>query len=113
MRSLKHAVAAIMLALSLASQGAAGPFEDARDAYQRRDYATFLQLIRPLADQGDAKAQCALGSIYVLGRGVPEDYAEALKWLRLAANHGNADAQNSLGGMYREGQGVPQDDAEA
>ncbi len=103
--TLTLTLAAVILALSLASPAAAGPFEDAVAAYQRRDYATALRLVRPLADQGDAKAQFALGGMYTLGRGVPENYAEAFKWLRLAADQGHVDAQASLGGHVWRGSG--------
>jgi len=39
----------------------AGPFEDASAAYERGEYATALRLLRPLAEQGDAKAQYKIG----------------------------------------------------
>ncbi len=39
-------------------------------AYSRGDYATALKEYRPLAEQGDAVAQFALGSMYENGRGV-------------------------------------------
>src|SRR5271156_6001153 len=87
----------------------AGPWEDAVAAHGRGDYATTLQLLRPLADQGLAKAQERLGALYYGGRGVPQDYAEAMKWFRLAAQQGNANALYALGLMYHDGQGVPQD----
>ncbi|MGA7387840.1 MAG: sel1 repeat family protein, partial [Pseudolabrys sp.] len=38
----------------------AGPFEDSMAAYDRGDYATMLQLLRPLAERGDAQAQNSL-----------------------------------------------------
>jgi uncharacterized protein len=65
------------------------------------------------ADQGYAKVQCALGIMYINGRGVPKDYAEAIKWLRKAAEQGNADALINLGWMYFIVQGVPKDYVEA
>ena len=64
---------------------AAQPLEDARAAYERGDYVEALRLFRPLADQGDAPAQNALGVMYQNGRGVPQDYAETAKWYRKAA----------------------------
>jgi TPR repeat protein len=106
--ALKHALAAIILVLSLAAPVAAGPLEDAVAAYNRGD-ATALRLLRSLAGQGDTGAQNFLGFIYFHGRRVPQDYAEALKWYRLAADRGNADAQYGLGFMYQNGRGVPQD----
>jgi TPR repeat protein len=111
--ALKHALAAIILGLSLAAPVAAGPLEDANAAHERGDYATALRLWRPLADQGDAAAQFNLGVMYASGRGIPQNYAEALKWFRLAAAQGSAGAQFFLGNMYLSGQGVPESYAEA
>ena len=82
-------------------------------AYKRGAYATAVREWRPLAEQGDAKAQYNLGLMYRKGQGVPQDDAEAVGWWRKAAEQGNAGAQNNLGVMYRNGHGVPQDDAEA
>ncbi len=82
-------------------------------AYKLGAYATALREWRPLAEQGNAKAQYNLGLMYRKGQGVPQDDAEAVGWWRKAAEQGNAGAQNNLGVMYRNGHGVPQDDAEA
>jgi TPR repeat protein len=102
------------LVLVVTAQAAlAGPWEDAVAAQGRGDYATALRLLRPLADQGLAKAQERLGALYYGGQGVAQDYAEALKWFRLAAKRGEANALNALGVMYYHGQGVAQDYAEA
>jgi len=107
--TLKHALTVIILILSVASPVAAGPFEDAVMAYSRGDYATAMQLFRPLADQGNAIAQFNLGVMYENSKGVPQDYAEAMKWYLLAADQGGAGAQFNLGGMYANGKGVPRD----
>jgi len=80
-------------------------------AYDRGDYATAMKEWRPLAEQGIAKAQSNLGSMYEYGEGVPQDDKEAARWYRLAAEQGYAKAQSSLGLMYEYGEGVPQDDA--
>jgi uncharacterized protein len=69
--------------------------------------------MRPLAEQGDAKAQFNLGIMYDKGRGVPQDYATAASWWRKSAKQGFAIAQFKLGGLYYEGRGVPQDHATA
>ena len=82
-------------------------------AYKRGDYATALREWRPLAEQGNAKAQNNLGLMYDTGLGVTQNYAEAVKWYSKAAEQGNAKAQNNLGLMYERGLGVTQDDAEA
>ncbi len=99
--------------LSMAGGAVAGPFEDAQAAHSRRDYATALRLWRPLADQGNAEAQYALGFMYDGGQGVPKNYARAAKWWRLAADQGHTFAQYNLGTLYDNGNGVPQNKAEA
>ncbi len=72
-------------------------FDEGMAAYNRGDYATALREWRPLAKQGNAKAQHNLGVIYEKSRGIPQDDAEAVKWYRKAAEQGVADAQYNLG----------------
>jgi len=91
----------------------AEPFEDGLAAYRRSDYASALQTWRPLAEKGNARAQCHVGLMYADGRGVPQDDKEAAAWYRRAADQGFGFAQHYLGLMYRDGRGVPQDDKEA
>src|SRR5689334_23216809 len=43
-----------------------------------------IEAIRKAAENGDATAQCGLGSCYLNGDGVPKDQAEAVKWFRKA-----------------------------
>ena len=80
--SPKHAIAAIFLIVSFAAPVAARPLDDALTAHQKGDFATALRLFRPLAEQGDGRAQYNLGVMYDKGRGAPQDYAEAMKWYR-------------------------------
>jgi len=80
------------------------------EAFKRGNYATALKEYRPLAEQGDAVAQFALGSMYENGRGVSQDDKVAVRWYRLAAEQGQPSAQNNLAKMYRRGRGVPRDD---
>jgi TPR repeat protein len=87
----------------------AGALEDCAAAYKRRDYSAALQLCRPLAEQGDARAQLSLGGMYYNGQGVQQDYPEAAKWTRKAAEQGYTAAQAHLGVLYWNGQGVQQD----
>jgi uncharacterized protein len=82
-------------------------------AYQKADYETALRLLRPLAEQGDPRAETTLGVMYDEGHGVPQDDAEAVKWYRLAANKGYAQAQFNLGVMYARGEDGPQDNVTA
>ena len=111
--TLKQALATIVLASWSAAPVAAGPLDDAIVAYRRGEYATAFQLLRPLAEQGSARAQNTLGAMYALGQGVTKDALEAARWYRLAADQGYAVAQNNLGVAYMEGRGLPRNDAEA
>jgi TPR repeat protein len=93
----------IVIALALAlAVGLAGPAAPAR-ADQH------AEAIRTLAEQGDAKAQFALGSMYRDARGVDRDYAQALGWWEKAAEQGLVDAQYALGNIYSGGTGVARD----
>ena len=103
----------LLITLGMAQGAYAGPKEDAFAAFSRKDYATALSLLRPLATQGDAWAQFTLGIFYQYGQGVVEDHKEAVKWYRLAAAQGHAKAQFRLGFMYYFGRGVVQDHKEA
>ncbi len=110
MNVFRLALVAATIAFS-SEMALADAWQDGVTAYNAGDFATALEKWRPLAEQGDAKAQANLGWMYSFGQGqgVPQDYAEAARWYRLAADQGNVAAQFNLGGMYRYGQGVPQD----
>ena len=110
---LSGALIGALLTASLAVSVGAGPLEDGLAAYERKDYAVAFQLLRPLAEQGDASAQAQLGIMYRTGRGVSQNPTEAAKWLRQAAEQGLVRAQAGLANMYEFGQGVPKDYEEA
>ena len=84
-------------------------FQKGLAAHERGDFNTALREWKPLAEQGDARAQGLLGGMYELGQGVPQDDKAAVKWYRLAAKQRYAYAQYRLGWMYGSGRGVPQD----
>lgn len=87
----------------------AAPIDDALQAVQRKDYATAVRLLQPLAEAGDARAQVQLGTLYYHGHGVPEDDALALQWYDRAARQGQAQAQYLLANLYAFGHaGVPE-----
>ncbi len=89
------------------------PMESARNAYYEGDFLQALSIWRPLAEQGNARAQNNLGILYRNGEGVVQDLDAARRWLLQAAEQGYARAQFSLGMMYDFGQGVVQDYAQA
>ena len=90
------------------------------DAYHRGmnailkgNYAEAIKWYRVAADQGDPRAQTALGDMNDGGVGMPQNYAEAIKWYRVAADQGDPRAQTALGDMNDGGVGMPQNYAEA
>ncbi|MBY8603345.1 tetratricopeptide repeat protein [Burkholderia arboris] len=100
-----RAVALAVLILGSAGTALAGQLEDADRAFQRTDYATALALWRPLAEQGNARAEVGLGKLYDSGFGVPKDPAQATVWFQKAANQGDAEGEciTGLGYVIRAG----------
>ena len=93
---------------------ARGDGDAAYAAYQEGRYTTAMRLARPLAAEGDARAQSVLGLLYSRGQGgVPQDKAEAVKWLRRAADQGDAQAQYNLGLSYAKGESGEPDNVSA
>ena len=86
----------------------------AAGAYERKEFATAVNIWRPLAEQGNAEARTLLGAMYWSGEGVPRDHKEAARLYLLAADQGYARAQNNIGFMYGFGEGIPpHDDVQA
>ncbi len=87
----------ILAAQVLGIAGAvAGPWEDGMAAYNRGDYVPAIRLFRPLAEQGNAKAQNVLGVMYRRGQGVARNSVRAFLWFSRAAAHGDATAKAEL-----------------
>jgi TPR repeat protein len=131
----------LAMALHVGQAAMAQTFEQALDAYERKDYKTafagFMRLAqgddaaapdveapkedqqqklakyRKAAEQGDAAAQFIMGLVYFDGRGVAQDDRQAEAWYRKSAEQGYASAQVNLGLMYFFGRGVSKDDQQA
>ena len=123
--TLRTVLALFLMAMTLAGNALAMSSEElkageskADQALGRGDYVAAFRLYLPLANEGLADAQFAVGWMYTKGKGVPQDYAEAVKWLRKAADQGDASAQSQLGWMYeaprgKGGKGISQNHVEA
>ena len=59
------------------------------EAVKKGDYQTALKLWKPLADQGDARAQYNLGLMYRDGEGVKQNRTVAKEWLGKACDNGD------------------------
>ena len=88
-------------------------FQAGMDARNRGDFAKALREWRPLAEQGDARAQYYLGLLYENGDGVHRDYEKAREWYEKSAAQGEANAQFYLGLLSAFGRGGPLDLAQA
>ena len=113
---LRIFVSAILVLAVAPAIWASDPESDVRagvEAYESNDFETALNLWRPHAEQGHARAQSWVGHMYRTGQGVEENAPEALKWYRKAAEQGDVWAEYMLGLMYDVGIGVPEDPAKA
>ena len=127
-RSLVSLFAAAMLIFALQSRVAATSLEAALEAMDRDDfdavvrlieeeeltqllhaitelsherYGPFINLVRPLAEQGHTASQYLVGDMYREGG----DIREAMRWYRRAARKGHTEAQFRLGASYYSGIG--------
>lgn len=107
-RILGVAIASYVVILAHASL-AAGTMQDAADAFARGDNRAAYDIVRPLADSGDAQAQFSLGMMFAQGLGVAKDEAEAVLWFTRAAEQGEPNAQVNLGSAYLKGKGTAVD----
>jgi TPR repeat protein len=82
-------------------------------AARNRDFALALANFKPLAEQGDADGQRAMGQLLMQPCTGLQNKQAAVEWLTKAAAAGNVMAQNQLASAYLRGQGVAQDDSKA
>jgi len=74
--------------------------------------ASSFQLMRQMAQDGDAVAENSLGLRYFQGdekNGIQRDEKQAFYWFNRAANHGSLTAQAKLAFLYWGGRGVSKD----
>jgi len=45
-------------------------------AFEAKDYTQAFHCLKPLADQGDAEAQCLIANLYHLGLGLDRDISD-------------------------------------
>jgi TPR repeat protein len=89
--ALLLAVAAFGL---VAQPSAANPLEDGQAAYANGDFDRALQLLRPLAEDGNAGAQFWLGMMYRLGEGVTPSRLHAHVWFSLSMSNSDARSED-------------------
>jgi hypothetical protein len=105
--------AVFLLLLSGSLIAESNTYNQALDAYNKKDYEIALPIWRTLAAEGNADAQYALGVAYFKGEGVSRDLNDSMEWFEQAANSGNVQAMFNLGAAYWEGNGTRQSYAQA
>lgn len=92
----------------IAAAASAGPLEDGLEALANEDYRLAMELLLPLAETGEKKAQYYVGWMFDHGRGVPQNDLLAFSWYEHAARQGHAKAQFGIAVLLDSGEGLPQ-----
>ncbi|MBW4422282.1 MAG: sel1 repeat family protein [Myxacorys californica WJT36-NPBG1] len=83
-------------------------------AFKAQNYAEAFQLLEPIAQSGNAEAQCVIANLFHLGLGMPVNLGEAIRWYHQSAAQGYGVASNNLGSIVLRGYAdVPPDPVEA
>ena len=103
------AVVLTAFAATISSLCVANTFDEAKTAYEARDYAQAMSIAMPLARDDNASAQYLVGLMNWRGRGAARDDAVAIDWLSKAADQNLPAALNDLATMHQEGSGTAKD----
>ncbi len=98
-----HRLALGIVLCAFVNSAAVGDPDPIREAYyadDHKDYKREVDILKPLAVQGNPQAQVLLGYLYHHGRGVNQDSAEAVAWWTRAAEQGYDSAYVALGDEY-------------
>ncbi len=96
-----------------ASPDASHALSEGIAAYRDKNYSLAFEVLGPLAEAGQVRAQVTLGLMYEQGEGVARNVAQAVQWFERAAQNGNATLRHDLAVKYFKGEGIPQDYAAA
>ncbi|MEL0083943.1 MAG: tetratricopeptide repeat protein [Gammaproteobacteria bacterium] len=117
---LSAVVIGAMLHTSAATPVPAEQLEDGITAFEMQEYDKAMNLIKPLAEQGDPEAQYFMGTFYWYGSGVTRSSPIAQKWFTkaystwlAAAEQGDATAMVEVSRMVNSGLGTERDAEQA
>lgn len=79
-------------------------FASGMAAFEAKHFSRAMQLLSPLAEDGDMQAQHMVAIMYQNGLGVAQSDMAAYKWMRASAEQGYGLAQHGLGFMYLTGE---------
>lgn len=103
----------VVLLVAAFSTTAHASFARGKKAYDERNWKLAITHLRPLAEQGDARAMMVLGNMYRQGYGVRRDLREAFLLYRKAGVYYNAEGMIMTAAMYQQGQGTPRSNRRA
>ena len=90
---MKNLMPATFLTIAVLMGGAGtswgADFQKGMVAFNKGDFTTALNELRPLAEQGNVEAQYRLGWMFRHGKGVIQDIVFAHMWWNIAASHGH------------------------
>jgi TPR repeat protein len=72
-------------------------------AFESKDYLRAFRILKPIAESGDAEAQCIVANMYHLGLGLDQNISQAIDWYRKSAEQGYGVASNNLAGIFKVG----------
>jgi len=81
--------------------------------YRAGNHAAAVEILQPIAEQGNARAQLMMGVATLSGSGVAQDDAGAFAWFMAAAEQDHPGAQYQVGWLMERGRGVPMDEPQA
>ena len=75
-------------------------------SFEAKNYHNAFKLLKPVADSGDAQAQCIVANMYHLGLGLERNILEAIDYYKKSAAQVYGVASNNLGTIFTIGDGV-------
>ncbi|MFN7115016.1 MAG: tetratricopeptide repeat protein [Alphaproteobacteria bacterium] len=97
-------VLAFLVALPMAAHA---NFTEGKKSYDNKNWRRAILHLRPLVEQGDARAMVLMGNMYAEGHGVEKDTSEAFVLYHRAAERNNPDGMLATATLYQTGDGVP------
>lgn len=95
-KSLMIAICIVVITACTPPKRANRQLETAKMLFKERDYSGAAEYLKPLAEQGDADAEYALGYLYFYGKGVPQNVLKGRELIQSAAKKNQANALKAI-----------------
>ena len=103
----------VIAIIFLSSKISLADFDNGMDAINEGNYEKAITELKPMADQGDPRAQFWYGNLIFNGLGTPKNMKLGMEFYRLSAEKNFPLALHELGHVYHHALGVEQDIEEA